>query len=184
MMGHVDPWRESLLQAVRQAPGASTRQIAQALGSTEWTTDYHLRRLLRARLVTTEPIGRARCWYAASCGLCPVLKRAMPILRRPEAMAVALAAEDVPETLPRLAARAGVPVGTARWVASVLANAFVLERSRYGRMRLRRGASTCVAAAAEGRRCDLWGKCPVSRAWESLREETPPPAARFPTVGT
>lgn len=161
--------RPELVEAVRAMPGASTREVSRAAGVSEWTADYHLRRMLRAGEVTTENVGRTRRWYLASCGLCPVLKRAIPALRRPEAQAVALAAEDYPETLPRLARRAGLPIGTTRWITSVLEDAFLLERSRYGRLSLRHGAQTCLGAATHGRRCDLWGRCPVSREWRDPR---------------
>lgn len=165
MVGKPPAWQPQLIDAIRVSPGASTRQLARAVGISEWTADYHLRRLLRNGAVTTESMGRSRVWYAAGCGLCPVLRRAVPPLRRPEAQAVAMAADEWPVALPVLAKRARVPIGTARWVANVLTDAFILERSRFGRVTLRRGAATCVAAAAEGRRCDLWGKCAVSRAW-------------------
>ena len=158
-------WQPELIEAIRAMPGASTRQIASAVGVSEWTADYHLRRLLRTGAVTTELTGRTRSWYVAGCGFCPVLRRALPPLRRPEARALAMAADEWPAALPVLAKRAGVPLGTARWVASVLTDAFIFERNRFGRVTLRRGAGTCVAAASDGRRCDLWGKCAVSRAW-------------------
>ena len=166
MTQDVPSWRERFLQALRARPGASTRDIARSLGVSEWTADYHLRRMLKAGDVTSEPLGRTRCWYASGCGLCPVLRRAVPALRRPEARALALAAEEWPPLpLPRLAQRAALAIGTARWTAGVLEEAFLLERTRFGRLSLRRGAATCVAAAASGERCGLWGKCHVSRAW-------------------
>lgn len=164
--------RDRLADAVRKMPGASTREISRATGISEWTADYHLRRMLREGALSTENVGRTRRWYAKGCGLCPVLRRAVPALRRPEAQAVALAASDYPENLPRLASRAGVPLGSTRWVTNVLVDAFLLERNRYGRLALRRGAETCLGPAASGRTCDLWGKCPISRAW---RADASPP---------
>ncbi|HVM45367.1 MAG TPA: hypothetical protein VM582_05475 [Candidatus Thermoplasmatota archaeon] len=161
-----DSVRDGILQAVRTTPGASTREVSRMAGASEWTTDYHLRRMLRAGLVRSESVGRTRCWYVTGCGLCPVLRRALPVLRRPEARAVALAADETPAVLPVLAERAGVPLGATRWLVPLLVRAFLLARSRQGRVFLRQGAQTCVAAASSGRRCDLWGKCAVSRDWE------------------
>ena len=169
------PWQPELIEAIRTLPGASTRQLAGLVGISEWTADYHLRRLLRTGAVTTELAGRTRSWFVSGCGLCPVLRRAVPPMRRPEARALAMAADEWPAALPLLAKRAGVPIGAARWVSNVLTDAFIFERNRFGRVTLRRGAATCVAAAAEGRRCDLWGKCAVSRAWtQSPQDEMRP----------
>lgn len=170
-------WRDALSLAIRATPGASTRELARTTGISEWTADYHLRRMLREGALVAETVGRTRCWYAKGCGLCPVLRRAMPMLRRPEALAVALASPDDPEPLPRLASRAGVSVGTARWVTTVLADAFLLERNRFGRVALRPGAGTCLSAASAGRRCDLWGKCAVSRAWLAAGDASLPRSA-------
>lgn len=170
-----DPMQESepasadLLQAIRLRPGASTREIAAMTGNSEWTADYHLRRLAKAGLVMSEMRGRVRCWFLASCGLCPVLRRAMPALRRPEARAVAWASDETPVTAAQLAARAGVSKGSTRWVAGVLTHAFILERSTGGRTSLRAGAQTCIAQATSGQRCALWGKCSVSREWAAAQ---------------
>lgn len=163
------PLRASLLDAVRAAPGLSTRAAAARCGCSDWTADYHLRRLAKEGQVTTEPRGRSRSWYSVSCGLCPVLRRAMPELRRPEALALAMAAQETPTSMSRLAARAGVAPGTARWVAQALVDTFLFERSRSGRVNLRPGAGTCIAKAAGNERCSLWGKCPVSREWAQAR---------------
>lgn len=172
-MDGMDDRRASILEAVARSPGTSTRAAARSIGVTEWTADYHLRALAKEGIVTREIIGRERCWYKSSCGFCPVIRRAMPVVRRPEALALSLAAEEATHLpLTVLSRRAGVPVGTARWAGEQLVDAFILERGRMGRLALRDGAGLCISRAASGERCELWGKCAVSRAWKEQTSST------------
>lgn len=156
--------RERILQAVTLVPGAHTRQAASIVGVPESSADYHLRALVKEGRLTSEFNGRTRHWYARGCGLCPVLRRAVPALRRKEARAFAFALEETPAPAVAVATRAGVSVGSARWAATVLQGAGLLASTRNGRLALRTGARTCLEKAETGQRCQEWGRCPVSRA--------------------
>lgn len=144
-------------------PGASTRMVADALALDDSTADYHLRRLHKAGMVRMQRQGRELCWFNAGSGLCPVLLRMVPALRREGTARVALALHDAPQPATLIAARAGVPVGQARWALRILEEAGILRRSMHGRASLAEGADVCVRNALEAKRCDKWGECPVSR---------------------
>lgn len=165
MVETMDGLRQRLLCVVTDVPGANTRQAASIVGVHESSADYHLRSLAKEGHLSSEFNGRTRHWYARSCGLCPVLKRAIPALRREEARALAGVLGETPLTAVEAAARAGLSVGTARWAAGVLQAASLVARSSSGRLTLRQGARTCIAKAASGERCSEWGRCPVSRAF-------------------
>lgn len=158
-----------LAAAAAARPGACTRELAVAAGTSESNASYHLQRLADEGALLREGVGRAACWYSVGCGFCPILRRAVPILGREAVGAVARAITESPETAPSIAARAGVDVGAARWAIGVLEGAFLVERSPRGRVWLREGAAHCVGMASEGRRCDLWGRCPVSLAFQAAR---------------
>lgn len=161
---------QRVLDVVRGRPGLSVRLVARASGVDESTANYHLRRLEKALCVAPQPVGRDLCWFASDCGLCPVLRRAVPLLRRHEARALALALDETGLSASALVARTGVPVGTVRWLVPALVGAGLAERTSSGRARLRDGASTCVAKAMHGERCGAWGRCDVSIAWARERE--------------
>lgn len=162
---------ERIPRLLARAPGLSTRGVARALEVDESTADYHLRRLRKRGRVVAQPLGRELCWYASDNGLCPVLKRAVPPMRRDEVARVARALDEVPATAAALAERAGVGVGAARWAAGILVCAGVARKTASGRVALRDGAATCVVAALSGERCGLWGKCSVSRALAEEAQE-------------
>lgn len=167
--------RGRLLAIVRALPGASTREIAAQVGLAESTTAYHLDRMAREDALSSQVIGRARCWFAAPCGLCPVLRRSSALLRRPGFERIARALETTPQPARELAERAGVGKGTVRWVAGELARAHLAQRTRAGLIGLREGAEVCVAKATARERCTLWGKCVVSRAWRAALAGQPAP---------
>lgn len=144
-------------------PGASTRMVARALGLDETTADYHLRRLAKQERLQSEMRGRERAWWPIGGRHCPVLRRAIPALRREETRAAALALTRAPATANELADRARISLATARWSARVLADAGLAQRTRNGRIHLAEGATPCIALAAEGKGCDQWGKCALSR---------------------
>lgn len=171
---------DEMVAILRQHPGMSTRALARAAGVDESTADYHLRRLRRAGRALAQPWGRELCWFPAGAGFCPVLRRAIPALRREEVARVALALDEAPATAGQLADRAGVPVGAARWATVVLEDAGIAERNATGRVQLRAGAQVCIGRATGGQRCDEWGRCPVSRACAARFEAqaAPPPTPR------
>lgn len=158
--------RERMLDALAAAPGVCTRDVARRVGVAESTADYHLRRLARSGLAAAHWSGRTRRWYATAGGFCPVLKRAIPEMRRAETLLVARALSSTPVSAPQLAERAGVPEGTVRWVTAVLQRTFVLAKTQGGRVYLREGAERCLEMAASASRCPEWGRCPMSLAWE------------------
>lgn len=159
--------RARIVSILSDAPGASTRMVAEALALDESTTDYHLRRLTREGKVQRQRQGREQCWFNATCGLCPVLLRAVPAFRRDETMKVAVALDDLPRPATDVAQRTGVPVSQVRWAFNVLETTGVARRTALGRMRLQEGGGVCIRKALDAERCDLWGACPVSRALEA-----------------
>lgn len=171
--------RERIVAALALAPGGSTRDVARLVGIAESTADYHLRRLGKLGLVTTQPSGRTRRWFATASGFCPVLRRAIPEMRRPEAIVVARALSPTPVSAPELAERSGVAEGTVRWVTAVLHRTFLLAKTRSGRVQLRDGAERCLEMAVTASRCPEWGRCPVSLAWQQGHAEE---AERLPTA--
>jgi predicted transcriptional regulator len=59
------PRRQHVLRAIDSWPGASIRDVATALGVHSGTADYHLRVLLKARVIVRERHGRAVRHYPA-----------------------------------------------------------------------------------------------------------------------
>ena len=144
-------------------PGASTHKVATALGVDDSTVAYHLRRLRREGKVLEQRQGRELCWYNAGRGMCPVLRRMVPALRREETARVARALEETPQPATWLARRSGVPLGQVRWALLVLERAGLVARSSQGRVQLADGAEVCVRNALQAKGCEAWGQCPVSR---------------------
>lgn len=169
MTGENEGLRERVLSALIALPGGSTRDLARRVGIAESTADYHLRRLAKLGLASPQFAGRTRRWYATAGGFCPVLKLAIPELRRVETVAVARALSSMPVTARGLAERSGVPDGTVRWVTAVLQRTFLLAKTRGGRVQLRDGAERCLDLAIATARCPEWGRCAVSLAWERER---------------
>lgn len=174
--------RTRVAQFVTATPGASTRRVAEALALDDTTVDYHLSRLARDGHVVLQRQGRENCWFAASARLCPVLRRAVPALRRDETRAVALAMDDLPRSAADLATRAGVPMGASRWALTTLKQAGLATSSRNGRVRLSDGAEVCLQKALAAERCDRWGACPVSRMLEAAEREKDGDAQRLVTL--
>jgi hypothetical protein len=137
--------------------------VADNVGLDASTVDYHLRRMGRASRVTREPSGREVAWFNVGCGLCPLLRGALPAFRRAGVSAVADALEETPMTMRAVAARAGLDVGEARWAFEVLRTLGVAERTATGKPQLAPGAAVCVAKARAGEACGRWGACAPSR---------------------
>ena len=157
--------RERLLPLLAAHPGLSTRAIADAVSMSESTVAYHLRRLVREGEARSQVVGRDRCWYAKGCDLCPILRRAVPRLRRPAVAQVALALEETPRTASELSERAGLDRGSVRWASQELTRTFLAEKTRGGRVFLRHGADVCLAKGLSGESCTLWKTCPVGQAY-------------------
>lgn len=158
-----DAPRARIAALLESEPGASTQKVARALALDASTADYHLRRLRREGRVQVQRQGREICWFNTHQGLCPVLRQVIPAVKRPETMRVALALEEGPRSAAFLAERSGVPLGQVRWALEILARAGLVTRSERGRVQLAEGAAVCVGKALQGKRCDAWGECAVSR---------------------
>lgn len=156
---------QRVLGFVVQRPGASTAAVAQGTQLDETTADYHLRRLMKMGKLLSEKGPRTRAWFPANRGFCPVLRRAVPALARPEARAVALALADTPRPAALVARDACLPVGQVRWAARALEPTLLVRKSRAGFLALRDGAELCRGKAARAEPCDRWGRCPLAQEW-------------------
>lgn len=163
---------------VAEHPGANTRSVADAVGLDDSTASYHLRRLAKEGKLVAEAGARERRWFEARRGWCPVLRRALPELRRPEALAVAMALGNTPANANGIARASGVPVGQVRWIATRLEGALIVERSRAGWLSLRQDADVCLEKAARAEPCDQWGRCPIAQEWARRMAPTPQLLAR------
>lgn len=62
------PTRRELLQHVRDAPGSSTRALAQRVGLNASTAEYHLYRLAREGVIVQERVGNVVAHYPSGWG--------------------------------------------------------------------------------------------------------------------
>ena len=127
---------------------------------------YHLHRLSREEKISSSQAGREVVWFASGCGLCPVLRRAVPAMRRAGVAPLALALTDEPIPLPIIAQDAGLSVGEARWGIQVLKEVGIAQTAWNGKPSLAAGADECVARSLAHEPCPLWGSCAPSRALE------------------
>lgn len=169
--GETDATRARLVRFLMAHPGPSTRRVAAELGVDESTADYHLRRLLRRGKVVPQRVGRELVWYVNGSGFCPVLRAALPHLRRESVRRVAQALERAPRTAGEVALAAGVRVGEVRWASQALEGAGLAARSPNGRIMLREGASICVEKGCAQSPCALWGRCIVSQEEARMRRQ-------------
>ena len=137
--------------------------VARAMGMDDSTADYHLRGMLKEGRASVERTGRELTWWPPGCAYCPVLRRAIPTLRREGATALLLALDDWPVASNVLAARAGLTVQAARSHLGAFVQAGLAVKTGRGRVGLAEGARTCVQNARAGATCDKWGKCANSR---------------------
>lgn len=160
-----------IVELLRSEPGASTSMVAARLALDQSTADYHLRRLKRGGDVVVERSGRELAWYVKGGGFCPLLRAALPGLRRESVAKVALVLDERPRTAGDVATRAGVSVGEARWACAVLETLGFVSRTASGRVMLREGHRMCVVKGAAQEPCTLWGSCEPSR--QRGRDEAP-----------
>lgn len=160
-----------ILEAVQRAPGAAVADVARAVGVDHSTADYHLRRLLRDGFVGAVRSGRVRAHYAAGCGICPLVRAALPRLGGAHAAAPALAALVAAGNAGVRAADAarerGVPVGVMRYALQAAVGAGLAERVAFGRFALVPGASRCARCVTDRARCDAWRKCEPGARWRA-----------------
>ncbi len=152
-----------ILRVLAAAPGANTRHVARTLELDESTASYHLRRLSKQGHVASERRGREVVWFMGQMRLCPILRAAMPIMRRPTVTQLAHTLDERARTIPELAQKSGLTLGETRWAADTLADAGILKRTPGGLSRLAPGAAWCIMKAMRGESCDRWGACEPSR---------------------
>jgi len=162
-----DGKRALILGRVAGLPGVGTRTLAGMLDMPESSLDYHLRRLHRDGQLVCDARGRSVSWFIAGQGYCPVLRRALPLLRREETHHIALLLADTPQSVGSLVQETGYSLGLVRWNLSLLETAGLVERNVPGRAVLARGAETCRERAIAQERCDQWGACAISRGLTS-----------------
>ena len=155
--------RETIGSYLRGTPGASTRMVAKAIGTDDSTADYHLRRMRKESRVAMEQSGREVTWWPGGCAFCPILRRAIPALRRPGAQETARVLDDWPTTAADISLRSGAPVHRVRAAAAAFVRAGLAVRSRRGRVARAPGAQRCIAMARAGAPCDQWGRCEMSQ---------------------
>lgn len=158
--------RERVAELVTASPGKSTTALALEIGLDDTTVGYHLHRLSREGKVSPEDLGRELVWFprGAGCTFCPVLRQAIPALRRESIRTVAYALETEPRSMHGLATYTGLRPGAVRRAVDALDGAGLVLRSRFGRVQLREGAELCREKALGAESCPEWGRCEVSRA--------------------
>ena len=154
---------EKIVEALRNEPGQCATGVARVVGINASTASYHLRRLAREGKVSFADFGRERVWFALGCQLCPVLRRAVPAMRRAGVAPIAVAMTEAPAALAHLAADAGLSHGEAEWAFKVMQDAGIATRSQTGKARLVAGGEECVARALAQEPCPLWGSCAPSK---------------------
>ncbi|MEA3198636.1 MAG: hypothetical protein QOE90_64 [Thermoplasmata archaeon] len=159
--------KHRILAYLRETPGASTQMVARHLRIDGSTADYHLRRMQARGALAREVTGREVRWFVVGCGLCPLLRVAVPALRNPGLAAVAAQLREFPDTAASIGERAGVDIQVARYAARSLAALGLAERTRTGRLQRAPGAEVCIAKALAHEGCDQWGKCAPSKAVKS-----------------
>ena len=159
--------RERIARLVRESPGLSATSLGNTAGLDDTTVSYHLRRLARENRVVSEDTGRERVWFARApgCAYCPVLRRAIPLLRRETPRSLAHALGPDPRSIRGLALTIGLRPGAVRRAAEGLEEAGLVERNAYGHVQLREGAEVCREKALASDPCPEWGRCPISRTW-------------------
>lgn len=147
---------------VRENPGASVADVAEALEVDHSTAAYHLRQLERDRRVVAEDVGRVRSHVANGEGWCPYLRRVLPRLRPSGAEPVLEALLD--RAVFRVAdARArGVDEGKARWALKRLQEVDLVEKLGHGRYRIPPDREAAARRALDGVPCPGDATCPAS----------------------
>lgn len=162
-MAMEDAKRALILTQVMMMPGISTRELADVLKTPESSLDYHLRRLRKDGQLVFEQNGRNVSWFVAGQGFCPVLRRALPLMRREEARRIVSLLGATPITSTTIMQETGYSMGLVRWNVTLLAAAGLLERGMSGRGVLAQGAEPCREKAIAQERCDQWGACLMSK---------------------
>jgi DNA-binding transcriptional ArsR family regulator len=143
--------RETLLSVVRDRPGLTLRDAAEASGIPRNTATYHLNRLEKEGIVTSARQGRSRLYFAVGGEARKSHADAFAALRHDKARALALAVGDAPGMDQQaLCARLGLAPSLVHWHADRLLASGVLRKEREGRhVRYHPGAAYPLVAASE-----------------------------------
>lgn len=155
--------RAEAYRVVREDPGASVTDVAEALDIDHSTASYHLRQLEREGRIVARRVGRVRAHVANGDGWCPFLQRALPRLRPVGAEPVLEALLDRAVFRVADAARRGVPDGEARWALERLQEVGLAEKVGHGRYRIPEGREAAARRALHGKPCPGGPSCPASR---------------------
>lgn len=154
--------RAAAYRFVREAPGASVSDVADALGVDHSTAAYHLRRLEREGRVVAQHVGRVRAHVPNGEGWCPYLRRVLPRLRPEGAEPVLEALLDRAVFRVADARRRGVDEGKARWALERFQEVGLAEKVGHGRYRIPEGREAAARRALRGQPCPGGPSCPAS----------------------
>lgn len=147
---------------VRENPGVSVTDVAEALDVDHSTAAYHLRRLEREQRIVGQRVGRVRAHVANGEGWCPYLRRVLPRLRPDGAEPVLEALLDRAVFRVADAARRGVPDGEARWALERFQEVGLVEKVGHGRYRIPEDREAAARRALRRRPCPGGPSCPAS----------------------
>lgn len=120
--------RERVIQLVRERPGIGPTDVAHALGTGWGVTTYHLDRLERAGLVTSQRVGQHRCYFVPGA-VRREDQRAVGLVRGDTTRRVAqLVAERPGLTQSQLATQLGLSASAASKQVAKLVDAGLLRR--------------------------------------------------------
>jgi DNA-binding transcriptional ArsR family regulator len=143
--------RETLLGVVRDRPGMTLSDVAEASGIPRNTATYHLNRLEKEGILTSARQGRSRLYFAVGGDVRKAQADAFAALRHDKARALALAVGEAPGVDQQaLCARLGLAPSLVHWHADRLLAAGVLRKEREGRhVRYHPGAAWPLVQASE-----------------------------------
>lgn len=125
------PTRRELLTLVRDAPGSSTRALAQRVGLAEATAAYHLDRLAKVGVIIEERAGNIVAHYPAGWG--DARARAYATLSTEARCALAVLKDLGVARAAEVSRWSGLPLGAARHALALA------ERRGLARRRDKRG---------------------------------------------
>lgn len=138
---------------VRENPGATVTDVAEAMDVDHSTAAYHLRELERDRRIVAERVGRVRSHVANGEGFCPFMRKVLPRLRPAGARPVLEALLDRAVLRVADAASRGVDPGQARWALKRLREVGLVEKVGHGRYRVPPDREAAARRALHGRPC-------------------------------
>lgn len=143
--------RESLLSAIRERPGMTLSDVAEATGIPRNTATYHLNRLEKEGLLASARQGRNRHYFLVGGDVRKTQADAFAALRHDKGRALALAVGASPGMDQQaLCAKLGLAPSLVHWHADRLLAAGVLSKSREGRhVRYHPGPAYALVATSD-----------------------------------